>query len=108
MKYPVEMPMPPGIFKSTVSGKTYAVGGKWVEIPEAQPAKSCTSTLFTRSLSSISRPGRSLLRAAQHTQSHESTIATHAIVQDSSSAENANTHNKSGVNNEKDEQADCL
>ena len=34
MKYPVEMPMPPGIFKSTVSGKTYAVGGKWVEIPE--------------------------------------------------------------------------
>ncbi len=33
MKYPVEMPMPPGIMVSSVSGKTYAVGGKWVEIP---------------------------------------------------------------------------
>jgi hypothetical protein len=34
MKYPVEVTIPPAILKSTVSGKTYAVGGKWVEIPE--------------------------------------------------------------------------
>ena len=32
-KYPVEVPMPPAIMVSPVSGKTYAVGGKWVEIP---------------------------------------------------------------------------
>ena len=34
MKYPVEVPYPPAIFVSSVSGKTYAVGGKWVEIPD--------------------------------------------------------------------------
>ena len=34
MKYPVEVPMPPGIYKSPISGKTYAVGGKWVEVPD--------------------------------------------------------------------------
>ena len=33
-KYPVEVPMPPAIFRSTVSGKTYAIGGVWVEIPD--------------------------------------------------------------------------
>ena len=39
MKYPVEMPMPPGIIRGTVSGKTYAVGGKWVEIPDGTTMK---------------------------------------------------------------------
>ena len=34
MNYPVEVPMPPGIYKSPISGKTYAVGGKWVEVPD--------------------------------------------------------------------------
>ncbi len=34
MKYPVEVNMPPALFKSTVSGKTFFVAGKWVEVPD--------------------------------------------------------------------------
>lgn len=34
MKYPVEVHMNPAIIRSTVSGKTYAVAGIWVEIPD--------------------------------------------------------------------------
>ena len=34
MKYSVEVSMPPAIFKSSISGKTQAVGGSWVEVPE--------------------------------------------------------------------------
>ena len=34
MKYPVEVSMPPALFKSTVSGKTFFVAGKWIEVPE--------------------------------------------------------------------------
>ena len=30
----VEVYMTPGIMKSTVSGKTYIVAGKWVEVPD--------------------------------------------------------------------------
>ena len=39
MKYPVEVFMPPAIFKSTISGKTYAIAGKWVEVPEGTTMK---------------------------------------------------------------------
>lgn len=31
--------MPPAIFKSAVSGKTYIVGGRWVEVPEGTRLK---------------------------------------------------------------------
>ena len=39
MKYPVEVHMPPAIMKSTVSNKTYAIAGKWVEVPEGTTLK---------------------------------------------------------------------
>ncbi len=39
MNYPVEVSMPPAIFRSPISGKTYAVGGKWVEIPDGTTMK---------------------------------------------------------------------
>lgn len=34
MKYPVEVNMNPAIYKSTIDGKTYAIGGIWVEVPD--------------------------------------------------------------------------
>jgi hypothetical protein len=34
MKYPVKVKYPPAIFKSIVNGKTYAIGGNWVEVPD--------------------------------------------------------------------------
>ncbi len=34
MKYPVKVNYPPAIFKSVVNGKTYAIGGVWVEVPD--------------------------------------------------------------------------
>jgi hypothetical protein len=34
MKYPIEVHMSPAITKSTVDGKTYAVAGRWVEVPD--------------------------------------------------------------------------
>ena len=39
MKYPVEVHMPPALFKSTVSGKTFFVAGKWVEVPNGTAMK---------------------------------------------------------------------